>query len=391
MTKDVIRVLLIDDDEDDCVVTRDLLEEVEGQSFYFKWVPTHHEAVEEIRRGGYHVFLLDVRLGSWSGLDILRYELDHGRKGPVVVLTGHGTRELDVEAMQSGAAGYLVKGTFGAAELERTIRYAIERHRYLPTETGREEGSELARTLVFMGAKGGVGTTTVAANVAAALVRGGREATILDLRSQFGTLASQLDVAPSTSLYDLLELEVEKIDENALDNCLRRHSSGLGVLCSPQRAFNEEQISADCAAAIMKSAGKNKEFVVVDLPSEVTPGSREVLTSADFIGIVVEREPSCVLHAEKNLDMLRAWNVGGTVGLVLVDRTPRSAPLPVSTIRARLNCDVYGTIPAAPDVYQEAQTQGGPLVLLAPQHDAVGALVELAERLSAEKLLPVPV
>ena len=120
-----LKVLLVEDDEDDYVIIRDLLFEMER--FDLDWVTNYNDAVEVIEREEHDVCLLDYRLGERSGLDLLREALKRGCKGPIILLTGQGDRELDLEAMQAGAADYLVKGQIDAPLLERSIRYAFTR------------------------------------------------------------------------------------------------------------------------------------------------------------------------------------------------------------------------------------------------------------------------
>ena len=74
--------------------------------------------------GDYELCLLDYHLGSRTGLELLRETVSSGCTTPIILLTGHDDLQTDVEAMNAGAADYLVKGQFGTCLLERTIRYA---------------------------------------------------------------------------------------------------------------------------------------------------------------------------------------------------------------------------------------------------------------------------
>ncbi|MBD1920102.1 response regulator [Microcoleus sp. FACHB-831] len=122
-----IRVLLVEDDEDDYILTRDLLDEVERVRFSLEWVATYDAALEAIAQTRHDVYLVDYRLGDRNGLELLREAVAKGCKAPIILLTGQGDREIDVEAMKAGAADYLDKGHIGAPLLEHSIRYAIER------------------------------------------------------------------------------------------------------------------------------------------------------------------------------------------------------------------------------------------------------------------------
>jgi signal transduction histidine kinase len=122
-------VLLVEDDEDDFLLTRDLLSEFTGQAIDLDWVSKYDDARSILGQDRHDVYLFDYRLGSHTGLELLSQAVTAGCKGPVILLTGEREREIDLEAMRSGAADFLVKGQFDAALLERSIRYAIEQKR----------------------------------------------------------------------------------------------------------------------------------------------------------------------------------------------------------------------------------------------------------------------
>jgi signal transduction histidine kinase len=128
-SKQTIRVLLVDDDEDDAVLTRDLLKEIPGAGFEVEWTREYVEGITRLReRGDYDVCLVDYRLGERSGIDFVR-EVSAWSSAPVILLTGQGDLSVDVAAMNAGAADFLHKGELSASLLERAIRYTIQQRR----------------------------------------------------------------------------------------------------------------------------------------------------------------------------------------------------------------------------------------------------------------------
>ncbi len=130
MEGETVRVLLVDDDEDDFVTTRDLLAEIKsGGRFDLEWIAAYEDALARMKQCVHDVCLLDYRLGPRTGLELMREAQEGGCSLPIILLTGQGDREVDVEAMKAGAMDYLVKGEVEPNLLERSIRYAIERKR----------------------------------------------------------------------------------------------------------------------------------------------------------------------------------------------------------------------------------------------------------------------
>lgn len=129
LDKRPLHILLVDDDEDDYVITRDLLADIKGQPYQLDWQATYNEAVEAISNRQHDVYLIDYRLGAHNGLELLRWAISQEHQSPFILLTGQGDREVDLEAMRVGAVDYLVKEQIDAAIIERSIRYAVERKR----------------------------------------------------------------------------------------------------------------------------------------------------------------------------------------------------------------------------------------------------------------------
>jgi two-component system, cell cycle sensor histidine kinase and response regulator CckA len=130
-----VRILLIDDDEDDYIITRDLLDDLQvldnngrlldESGFDLDWVDNYDDGLQAISRCQHDIYLVDYRLGEHNGLALLRQGVTIC-DAPFILLTGQGDRAVDVKAMQAGAADYLVKGSINATLLERSIRYAVE-------------------------------------------------------------------------------------------------------------------------------------------------------------------------------------------------------------------------------------------------------------------------
>jgi signal transduction histidine kinase len=124
-----INILLVEDDEDDYILTRELLREIRGVTVGLKWVSKYDEGMQSLSAGGFDVCLVDYRLGGQSGVDFIAQAISRGVDVPVILLTSQGDHSVDMAAMRAGAADFLNKAQINADLLERSIRYSIQQKR----------------------------------------------------------------------------------------------------------------------------------------------------------------------------------------------------------------------------------------------------------------------
>jgi signal transduction histidine kinase len=140
-----IKVLIVDDDEDDVFLIRDLLREGSGRAVpAIESASSWSEALAHIDRSTFDIFVFDYWLGEKNGLELLRTVRAKGIATPVVMLTGQGDEELAVAAMKEGAADYLVKSRLSIESLSHSFRYAINIHKEALRRRQAEEALQKA-------------------------------------------------------------------------------------------------------------------------------------------------------------------------------------------------------------------------------------------------------
>jgi len=142
MNPDPLRILLVEDDEEDYLIARDLLADAGHRRDRLEWVRGLPEALAALARRAHDVVLVDHHLGPDNGLDLLRRARAEGLRGPFVFLTGASDHGVDAEALRAGACDYLVKGQITGPLLDRVLRHALERARI---EDSRRESEERFR------------------------------------------------------------------------------------------------------------------------------------------------------------------------------------------------------------------------------------------------------
>src|SRR5579859_3999868 len=127
MTAKAVRVLVVDDSPEDYRLFQIMLSKIPYRSYVPDNSPNLGQAVEWMRRQEHDLYLVDYRLGPDSGLDFLREAAKEKLAAPIIILTGYGDHNLDLEAMVLGAADFLSKNKLDPDLLERSVRYALER------------------------------------------------------------------------------------------------------------------------------------------------------------------------------------------------------------------------------------------------------------------------
>ncbi|MEO6722163.1 MAG: ATP-binding protein [Ferruginibacter sp.] len=123
----VLRVLVIEDDEDDFILICDYFKNISAWKFDIKWIQRYNDAIVELCNHQYTICFCDYRLGAKNGVELIRDVLAKNTSTPIILLTGKGNYNIDIEATKAGAFDYLIKSDLDEDKLERTIRYTLER------------------------------------------------------------------------------------------------------------------------------------------------------------------------------------------------------------------------------------------------------------------------
>lgn len=124
-----LKILIIDDDEDDFFISSQYLKEITAFDITTSWSYNIQDAQQQLASNAYDIYFLDYRLGAKTGLDLLEEAIQDGCYKPIILLTGKGNREIDQQAVEYGAYDYLVKSDLTPEKLERCLRYAYERYK----------------------------------------------------------------------------------------------------------------------------------------------------------------------------------------------------------------------------------------------------------------------
>lgn len=386
----MMNVLLIEDNPADTRMIREVLADARNAPVALVCADRLSTALDRLSEGGVDLVLMDLSLPDSKGFDTFTKVHAHAKGLPIILLTGLDDEVLAVRAVREGAQDYMVKGSMTGATLLRALRFAVERHKSVVAEPVERRNSIPGRILGFVGAKGGVGTTTAALNIAALLAGRKKSVIALELRSYGNSFSLQLQHASHRNLSQLLELNAEQITAEELTNCLEILPCAIKVLFAPQKPDQFKEIRPPQAEAIIRCAAQLADYVVIDLPSDPCYINQTAVRNCDLVTVVVERDATCVAAGGLAVQFLQHWGVEErSMAALIVVKDALAAFVAPSEIGSRLSCPILGTVAPAPQLCIAAARAGTPLALLEPDSIAADSLISVVDKLAAPVLITI--
>ena len=311
------RILIVDDDPD---TQRVLGYTLKQEGFQVLVAVDGAEALRVREREKPDLILLDIMLPKLDGYQVaerIRAEEGSVAHVPIVMVTAETDIEQKVRGLRAGADDYLVK-PFHPAELLARIRSLLAR--FAPRVADTTGHAAAGRVLAFYGAKGGVGTTTLAINAAIALQRDqGRRVVLVDGNLQFGDHRVFLDLGlDRKSIVDVVVAPT--IDQDLLKSVLIHHDTGIDLLLAPTSPEMAELVNADQhhMTQIIELLRQRYDYVVIDIDKRLDETNLDVISASDLVFVVMTADLSCLKNVRLVLETMSQLGLGsGRVQLVL--------------------------------------------------------------------------
>jgi pilus assembly protein CpaE len=249
------------------------------------------------------LILLDVMLPKLDGYQVatkIRTEEGTTTHVPIIMLTAEREVEQKVRGLRAGADDYLIK-PFHPAELIARIKSLLARFAPRDTLVGRPP---LGRVLALYGAKGGVGTTTIAINAAIALHRElGRKVCLIDGNLQFGDHRVFLDLGlDRKSIVDIVTAPT--MDQDLIRQVLVKHDSGIDLLLAPPSPETAELVTPEHIPAILENLRGLYDYILIDIDKRLDDVNLGILEAADTMFVVMTADLSCLKNVRLVLETI---------------------------------------------------------------------------------------
>jgi pilus assembly protein CpaE len=220
-----------------------------------------------------------------------------------------------------------------------------------------------ATTMVFFGAKGGAGTTTIAVNSAVEISRLSKRPTVIvDLKPGLGEVSLFLGVRSRYTLLDALD-NLHRLDGDFLRELVVKHKSGLEMLAGSDLFDRPGPGDSSALEEVFRLLGRQYEYIVIDAGSQMNPCSVSALYTADMIGLVANPDVPCVRNAQRLLDRIGQLGPCAERVKILLNRAAEPYPIPPAQLQSALGQPIFQTFPSDYKAVSSALNSGVPLAL----------------------------
>ncbi len=285
-------------------------------------------------------------------------------------------------AMVAGARDYLIK-PLKPEDVTRAVYGVLEQEERKRQQAGGELAEPVGRGMVItiFGAKGGIGKTTIATNLATALVRlTNSNVVLVDMDTRFGDVAIMMDVAVEHSIADLGR-RVDELDRETIKDSLTSHHTGVSILPAPLHPTEWRNLTPDHITKIVNLLAQGHDYVVIDTPGTFNEIIAATLELGDIILLMTSMDIASIKDTALALEMLRAADVSEDKVKLIINHSTSSNSLREEDVERVLEYEVTWRIPH--DYHVASSNQLGiPIVIAKPYARVSRAVTEMAHALS---------
>jgi pilus assembly protein CpaE len=381
-------VLIVDDSPTAAPELRALLESAE---YKVLTALRGEEALDTLRNSRVDLVISETLLPGIDGFELVRQirQEDAWAQLPVILLTVRSAPEDYAAGFEAGANEYFIKPMeppklLAAARglLTRFESGRLERPGSIVPHGGVVLRPDRGQIITVFSLKGGVGTTTIAVNLAVAIkqLAPSSRVGVIDLALEHSLAALLLDIVPTSTIVDWAHEDSTDVSPYLLNQYFVQHRTGVNLLSAPPSPEQAETIRPDVVRRTLELAPDAFDYLVVDTASTFSEIQLIALEMANTILLTVTPDMASLRSAVNTMRILKAVDISQDRMKVLLNEIIPKAGLTRDQMESGLGQSVF-VIPHAGALFIEASNQGRPAVEAAPTATASKALLELASTL----------
>jgi pilus assembly protein CpaE len=382
------KILIVDDDLDTLRLVGLMLQR---QGYQISAATNGQQGLEKALDEQPDLILLDVMMPDIDGYEVTRRLRQNPATAetPILMFTAKAQLDDKVVGFEVGANDYLTKPTH-PSELQARVKTLLTR--LGEKRNSVSSGGERGYVIGILGARGGLGISTLAVNLAAGLLTKTKDEVIVaEMLPGQGTLALELGLETSNGLVDLLSLgRVSQLTSDKVSESLAHHASGLNILPSSDRPRDMHLINqvSNYEAVVSRLSGLAR-FAVLDLGLGIQPFANKILPLCDDIFIILEGVPNTITHTKALIEDITTMGVHKrSINVILNNRVRSDTQLPSSQVQTKLDHEIIGTLTPAPELFSQATRMKTPAILCQPESITTRQISKLVDFITEREALP---
>lgn len=362
------KILIVDDDLETVKLIGLMLER---RGYEIAAAQTGAQALEKVQAEAPDLIVLDIMMPDMDGYEVCRRLRANPATTdlPIIMFTAKTQVDDKVAGFQAGADDYLTKPVHPselASRVEAVLLRTARRKEEIPEPIMR------AKTFAFLGSKGGVGTTTLAVNLAVALAQGeaqDKKVIFADMQSGMTAASFQFGLRRPGAVVRLLERPVRQLDTRFVEAQLEEHRSGVLVLSGQIEPFGAAALmTPPYAEAIVRHLGAMADYLFLDMGVGLGETNRCLLPECYQTVVAVEPQRACLMMAQSLLtEMTETLGIAHhRISLVLLNKMHSAASFTKETIEGLLQHELAGVVTPAPELAFQSHESGVPMVTSQP-------------------------
>jgi pilus assembly protein CpaE len=315
------------------------------------------------------VAVIDLRADASSGMAAIERLRAGAPQMAIFAVAQSAEPDLILGAMRAGANEFFPWVPGGQTQASRTMEESF--HGAMRRTAARREAAHAGTrqpcvTHVFLGAKGGAGTTTVSVNCAVELARLSRRPTIIvDLKPCLGEVALFLGVRPRFTVLDAIE-SLHRLDKDFLKELVSKHKSGLDILAGSEQFDRPNAQDAGAIEELLRVLGRTYDYIVIDAGNTINSFVVATLYTADTVFLITNPDVPSIRNAQRLVDRARQLGAGTERVKILLNRTSDQNLIAPKQIETALGYGIFHQFTSDYRTVSTALNSGVPLGLAAP-------------------------
>lgn len=384
------KILIIDDDLDTLRLVGLMLQR---QGYQISAATNGQQGLDKAFEEYPDLILLDIMMPDMDGYEVTRRlrRNPSTMETPILMFTAKTQLDDKVIGFEVGANDYLTKPTH-PSELQARVKTLLSRASEKKEVAATDGSGSRGYVIGVLGARGGLGTTSLAVNLAASLqARTRSDVVVAEMLPGQGSLALDLGAVDSHGLAELLGItKINEITREKVHDALVGHVSGLKLLLSSDRPRDMHLINQTANYEfLIRRLASLARFLVLDLGVGLQPFAEKILPMCDEVIIVIEGVPNTIIHAKALIEDIGALGIQKKcVHVVLNNRVRSDTQLPSSQVQNKLEHEIVTTLTPAPELFVQATRMQTPAVICQPDSLTARQINKLVDFITERETLP---